>query len=177
MLNGEFREDLFYRLSVFPIRVPPLRERKDDVVQLARHFLDDTLKEFGRKPMTLSQAQVTAIRSYDWPGNVRELKNLIERAVILSKPDAPRLELPIPAASAPRPASSDGGGDPQGTDPATDGILTEAEMKALQKSNLEAALRQTGWKVSGKDGAAALLGVKPTTLADRIRALKLKKPS
>ena len=77
VMDGKFREDLFYRLSVFPIRVPPLRERKDDVIQLARHFLDTTYKDFGREPAPLTQSQVDAISAYDWPGNGRELKNVI----------------------------------------------------------------------------------------------------
>lgn len=178
MLDGEFREDLFYRLSVFPIRVPPLRERGDDVVQLARHFLDDTLRDFGRQPLALTRAQVATLRAYDWPGNVRELKNVIERAVILSRPDAGRLDLPLPGAqSFAEPALTDSGESPEEGRGDDERILTEAEIKALQKSNLKRALEKTGWKVSGKQGAAVLLGVKPTTLADRIRAFKLKKPA
>ena len=101
VMDGKFREDLFYRLSVFPIRVPPLRERKDDVIQLARHFLDTTYKDFGREPAPLTQSQVDAISAYDWPGNVRELKNVIERAVILSKGGALQLDLPSAGDSSP----------------------------------------------------------------------------
>ena len=84
IVDGEFREDLFYRLSVFPIEVPPLRERGDDIIQLAQDFLDKTTKDFGREAMTLTRGQANKLRNYDWPGNVRELKNVIERAVILS---------------------------------------------------------------------------------------------
>jgi transcriptional regulator with GAF, ATPase, and Fis domain len=179
VLDGKFREDLFYRLSVFPILVPPLRERREDVVQLAQHFLEDTFRDFGREPLPLTQAQVRAIEAYDWPGNVRELKNVIERAVILSQGGVLRLDLPMrPSAEADRrtvpvpPDSSPGDGD---EDPPR--ILTEEEMKTLQRNNLLAALARTNWKVSGKDGAAALLGVRPTTLADRIKAYKLRRPS
>jgi PAS domain S-box-containing protein len=82
---GQFREDLYYRLSVFPVQVPPLRRRADDVIQLAVHFLDQVCREFGRPTPVLTQGQVEALRRYDWPGNVRELKNVIERAVILSR--------------------------------------------------------------------------------------------
>jgi len=171
VVAGQFREDLFYRLSVFPIRVPPLRERKDDVVQLAQHFLERTCSDFGRKPMRLTRTQVAQILEYDWPGNVRELKNVIERAVILSKGDTPRLDLSLPrrggrgrqSESVPAPAR-------------LEGILTEKEMTAFQKDNVLAALKKTGWKVSGKGGAAELLGVRPTTLAHRIRTLGIKKP-
>ena len=82
IVNGEFREDLFYRLSVFPVEVPPLRERGDDIIQLAQYFLEQTCKDFGRDTLTLTRSQAAHLKSYDWPGNVRELKNVIERAVI-----------------------------------------------------------------------------------------------
>lgn len=170
VMDGKFREDLFYRLSVFPIRVPPLRERKDDVIQLARHFLESTYKDFGREPLPLTQSQVDAIAGYDWPGNVRELKNVIERAVILSKGGALQLDLPsVGAASHSAPAPS--------VDHEPSQILTENDMRELQKRNMQAALEKSGWKVSGPNGAAALLGVRPTTLADRIKAFELQKPT
>ena len=170
--NGEFREDLYYRLSVFPINVPPLRRRKEDVLQLAQHFLETTCKDFGRKPFKLTNRQVEAIRAYDWPGNVRELKNVIERAVILSKGDTLRLELSLPETSE---AVQD---DAAGTSAiGHDEILTDEELRQLQRDNLVRALQRTGWRVSGKGGAAELLGVKPTTLADRIKSFGLKKPA
>jgi len=170
--NGEFREDLYYRLSVFPINVPPLRRRKEDVLQLAQHFLETTCKDFGRKPFKLTNRQVEAIRAYDWPGNVRELKNVIERAVILSKGDTLRLELSLPETSE---AVQD---DAAGTSAiGHDEILTDEELRQLQRDNLLKALQRTGWRVSGKGGAAELLGVKPTTLADRIKSFGLKKPA
>ncbi len=171
VLDGAFREDLFYRLSVFPIRVPPLRERREDVVQLAQHFLETTCRDFGRPPMTLTRAQAAAIEAYDWPGNIRELKNVIERAVILSSGSVLRLELSMPdqAAAAEAPKQSD-------LSTPADRILTEAELKALGRRNLEKALEKTDWKVSGSGGAAELLGVRPTTLADRIRAYGLRRP-
>ncbi|MGB5336167.1 MAG: sigma 54-interacting transcriptional regulator, partial [Woeseiaceae bacterium] len=97
IVEGRFREDLFYRLSVFPINVPPLRERGDDVVQLAQHFLEQTCKDFGRDILTLTRAQAAILRTYDWPGNVREMKNVIERAVILSQGKVLRLDLSMPA--------------------------------------------------------------------------------
>jgi len=177
VLDGKFREDLFYRLSVFPIRVPPLRERRDDVVQLAQHFLADTFRDFGREPLPLTKAQVEAIRSYDWPGNVRELKNVIERAVILSKGGTLRLDLSMPSHIEPGTPEVDADQASGPLTPASDAdILTDADIKTLQRSNLLKALRRSNWKVSGKDGAAALLGVRPTTLADRIKAYKLNKP-
>ena len=95
IVDGKFREDLFYRLSVFPIEVPPLRERGEDVIQLAQEFLTSTCKDFGREPMTLTRGQANKLRAYDWPGNVRELKNVIERAVILSPGNVLRLDLRV----------------------------------------------------------------------------------
>lgn len=171
VLAGDFREDLFYRLSVFPIDVPPLRKRKDDVIQLAQHFLDATCKDFGREPMKLSRHHVDVINAYDWPGNVRELKNVIERAVILSKGDVLRLDLSLPdAGSKPTAASI-------ATVPADDdGILTEKAFRELQKSNLRKALEQSGWRVSGKNGAAEMLGLRPTTLTDRMRSFGIRRP-
>ena len=170
IVAGEFREDLFYRLSVFPIDVPPLRERGDDIVQLAQHFLAQTCTDFGRDPLTLTRAQAANLKAYDWPGNVRELKNVIERAVILSPGTVLRLDLSMP------------GFQPESevaelSAVRDDEVLTEKDMRELQKANIKRALQQADWKVSGKGGAAELLGVKPTTLADRIRSFRIRKPS
>jgi PAS domain S-box-containing protein len=170
IVDGEFREDLFYRLSVFPVVVPPLRERGEDIVQLAQHFLEQTCKDFGRETLTLTRTQAANLRSYDWPGNIRELKNVIERAVILSPGKVLRLDLSMPAF---RPAGTIFVPDAKQSDE----VLTEKDMWELQKANLLRALQQANWKVSGKGGAAELLGVKPTTLADRIRSYKIKRPS
>ncbi len=169
IVDGEFREDLFYRLSVFPIEVPPLRERGDDIVQLAQHFLEQTCKDFGREPLTLTRTQAATLKSYQWPGNVRELKNVIERAVILSPGKVLRLDLSMPGFEA--------AGDVESQRPAqVDEVLTEKDMRDFQKANIVRALKQANWKVSGKGGAAELLGLRPTTLADRIRTLKIRKP-
>jgi transcriptional regulator with GAF, ATPase, and Fis domain len=170
IVDGSFREDLFYRLSVFPVDVPPLRERGDDVVQLAQHFLEQTCKDFGREVLTLTRTQTANLRAYDWPGNVRELKNVIERAVILSQGKVLRLDLSMP------------GLKPEHTDAVhsadeSDDVLTEQQIKELQKANLIKALKQTNWKISGAGGAAELLGVRPTTLADRVRTYRIKRPS
>jgi PAS domain S-box-containing protein len=172
---GEFREDLYYRLSVFPVQVPPLRKRGHDVVQLASHFLEQVCKQFGRPALQLTPAQVEALKRYDWPGNVRELKNVIERAVILSKGDTLRLDLSLPEAGL-APEVTPAAAAPSGAAPAPARIRTEAEMRDEQRRNLLAALNAAGWRVSGKGGAAELLGIKPTTLADRMRALGLEKP-
>ena len=170
IVDGEFREDLFYRLSVFPVEVPPLRERGEDIVQLAQHFLEQTCNEFGRDDLTLTQSQAANLRAYDWPGNIRELKNVIERAVILSTGKVLRLDLSMPGL---RTEESDE------AEPATNSreVLTEKAMREFQRNNTIKALEQTNWKVSGAGGAADILGVKPTTLADRIRTMKIEKPA
>ena len=170
IVDGEFREDLFYRLSVFPIEVPPLRERGEDIIQLAQEFLDKTCKDFGREPMTLTRGQASKLRQYDWPGNVRELKNVIERAVILSPGNVLRLEASLPESAL--------AGSPQATQsPQAPTFLTEKELREFHKNNVVAALKQADWRVSGPGGAAELLGVKPTTLADRIRTYGINKPA
>ncbi len=184
---GEFREDLYYRLSVFPVQVPPLRRRADDVMQLAVHFLEQVCREFGRPTPALTQSQVEALRRYDWPGNVRELKNVIERAVILSRGGALRLDLSLPETSAVAPAVMPvlaGSGALSVTDTiraddaqqAAATFLTEAQMKEQQRANLVAALKAANWRISGKGGAAERLGMRPTTLTDRMRALHITRP-
>ena len=170
MVDGEFRADLFYRLSVFPVDVPPLRDRGEDIIQLAQHFLEQTCIDFGRESMTLTRTQANNLRQYDWPGNIRELKNVIERAVILSTGNVLRLDVSMPDI---KPNSV----APALTDLPGDTVLSEKEMRDFQKRNTVAALKQTNWRVSGEGGAADLLGVKPTTLADRIRTLGIKRPS
>ncbi|MGI9232013.1 MAG: sigma 54-interacting transcriptional regulator [Woeseiaceae bacterium] len=170
IVEGRFREDLFYRLSVFPVEVPALRERGDDVVQLAQHFLEQTCKDFGREILTLTRAQTANLRAYDWPGNVRELKNVIERAVILSQGKVLRLDLSMPT------LRTESAGSNENNDEKSE-ILTDKQIRELQKANLIKALEQTNWRVSGPGGAATLLGVRPTTLADRIRSYKIKRPA
>lgn len=170
IVDGTFREDLFYRLSVFPIDVPPLREREEDIVQLAQHFLARACDDFGRPTLSLTRAKANNLREYHWPGNVRELKNVIERAVILSPGNVLRLDLSMPHLRV---------SDPEVREPPqrSEGeILTEQEMRDLQKENLVAALKASNWRVSGRGGAAELLGIKPTTLADRIRSFGIRRP-
>jgi PAS domain S-box-containing protein len=169
IVDGNFREDLFYRLSVFPIDVPPLRERGEDIVQLAQHFLEQTCTDFGRENLTLTQAQAANLRAYGWPGNVRELKNVIERAVILSTGTVLRLDLSMPGLKF-------GIDDVANVAISNNEVLTEKDMREFQRNNIVKALEQSKWKVSGAGGAAEALGVKSTTLADRIRSLKIRKP-
>lgn len=166
--STRFRPDLYYRLSVFPIQAPPLRDRRDDIPALALHFLAAAAKRLGLPPATLKQRHVQELQAYPWPGNIRELQNVIERAVITSQGRDLEFELhsnrapesPSPAPAL-RPASRSG----------ETPILTEREMKALERENIVRALEQTNWKVGGERGAAALLGMKPTTLASRMQVM------
>ncbi|MFK8052303.1 MAG: sigma 54-interacting transcriptional regulator [Woeseiaceae bacterium] len=172
---GEFREDLYYRLSVFPIDVPPLRDRQEDVVALARHFLQQTTKDFGRHELQLTQRQADSLREYAWPGNVRELKNVIERAVILSRGKSLRLDLSIPEAIDEIDEAA-GVIAPSLQSEATE-VMTDAEVREFARQNTLAALEKADWKVSGPGGAAELLRIRPSTLSDRVRSLGLNKPT
>ena len=163
--QGGFREDLYYRLSVFPIEVPPLRERGEDIVQLASHFLEKACIDFGHRPLTLSRQQVGLLSKYDWPGNVRELKNVIERGVILSQGKVLRLDLAmadILRSSRLRESKPDR---------VQSQLMTEQDLVALQKENLLAALSLSNGRVSGPEGAAQLIGLKPSTFTDRMKKL------
>ncbi len=164
---GRFREDLYYRLSVFPVDVPPLRDRGDDVIQLAAHFLEQICQDLGHPPVTLTQGQVDALKGYEWPGNVRELKSVLERAVILSRGGNIRLGRmgPLPQ-------------DPvrEETPVAASEFVTDAQFRAQERDNLVAALEHAGWRISGPEGAAKLLGLKPSTLAHRIKTFGIEKP-
>lgn len=169
---GEFREDLYYRLGVFPVEVPPLRKRGDDVVMLALHILEQVCRDFGRECPNLTQKQVDALRRYSWPGNIRELKNVIERAVILSQGKHLRLDLSLTEAGLEPPALDD---QPSGVS-SEQTYLTDEQMKRRARANLVAALDAANWRISGDGGAAELLGIKPSTLTDRMRSMKIKKP-
>ncbi len=156
-----FREDLYFRLNVFPILSPALRERPEDIPLLASHFVKQICSRLGRPPARLRKTDVERMQSYNWPGNIRELQNIIERALITSKGQDLLLDMPVGQAAAVGPAEA---GTPQ-----ISGILTEAQLRTLEKDNLNAALAACDGKIFGKDGAAALLGVKPTTLASRLK--------
>ena len=168
IMEGRFREDLFYRLSVFPLEVPPLRDRVEDIGPLVRHFLDNICEELGREPIDITHQQIVTLKAQSWPGNVRELKNVIERAVILTTGTRLRLDLAITSENAPATKESLSVGSE---------FVTDAEFQGMEKRNLLAALHHAGWRVSGSDGAAALLGLKPSTLAYRMKTLGIAKPT
>jgi len=162
--QGRFREDLYFRLNVFPIESIPLRDRRDDIPHLAQHFLMADGKAV-KANLRLSEADVRKLSLYDWPGNVRELQNVIERATILSRKG--RLWIDLPDA------------EPQSIVPmepnpvAAAPIMTDGELRTQEKTNIIAALKAANGKVSGTGGAAELLGIKPTTLASRIKVLRI----
>ena len=164
---GRFRQDLYFRLNVFPVEVPPLRDRPGDIPALATHFLALAARRLGRPLPGLTTADARRLCEYTWPGNVRELQHLIERAAIVST--GRRLVLDLPPAVAPAPG-------PRGpATPATPGrVLTDAEFRDLERENIRAALRRSGGKIYGTGGAAELLGLRPTTLASRLKALGVR---
>jgi PAS domain S-box-containing protein len=179
--EGRFREDLYYRLNVFPIRLPPLRERGDDVALIAVSLARALAGRLGRPMTALSAEDVAALRSYSWPGNVRELRNVVERALITSQGGPLRLAAALPAvsagaapAAASRAAAAAEAGPPSAADGSSD-VLTVDALKDLERSNLVRALEASGWRVAGEGGAARLLGTNPSTLRSRMAALGVRK--
>jgi len=164
---GRFREDLFYRLNVFPIEVPPLRRRIEDIALLAQQFLARATEKHRRRAR-LTDANLAELQRYNWPGNVRELQNAIERAVITARDGKLRFHFP----GSDENASSGGHASEAGSFD----ILTEQAMRELERQNLLAALERTEGRIYGAGGAAELLGMKPTTVASRIKRLGLKPP-
>ena len=164
---GRFRQDLFYRLSVFPIEIPPLRKRPEDIAPLAIHFIDQASRRMNRPSPRISQATMKQLTAYDWPGNVRELQNAVERAVILSQGGPIRFELPKTSSPDTHTISQ--------ADPVATTIVTRDQLKHQERESLVAALKQTKGRIFGPFGAAELLEMKPTTLASRIKKLKIDK--
>lgn len=161
---GRFRQDLFYRLSVFPMELPPLRKRVEDIPLLAEHFLNRFARQLGRSRPRLTLANIRELQAYDWPGNVRELQHAVERACIVAADG--RLRFDLPSASKKQVLAA------ESLDPKR--ILTDEEMRSLEAENIRAALAQCHGKVYGANGAAVLLGVKPTTLNSRIKSLGIR---
>ncbi len=159
---GRFREDLYYRLNVFPIAIAPLRDRTEDIPALAADCIDNSCRRLGVPILTLTRSQVASLQSYDWPGNVRELQNVIERAVITARSGTLRFELP--------------GRRPTGgsTSKREEKILTYAHLKNIERENLVLALHQTNGRISGPGGAAELLGTNASTLRSRLKAMGIE---
>jgi transcriptional regulator with GAF, ATPase, and Fis domain len=158
---GKFREDLFYRLNVFPLRVPPLRERKEDIPLLVEHFVQKFAAKMGRPVEKVPLSVIQNLERYSWPGNIRELENVIERAVILSGGET--LEL--------------GDGFQKGKINAASIVgNTDLSMEEIERHHIVAVLNSTGWRISGEHGAAKILRMKPTTLASRMSKLGIRRP-
>ena len=153
--DGTFREDLYYRLNVFPISVPPLRERPDDVQLLAWGFIAEFSKAFGKRIDTVDEDSIVAMRHYPWPGNVRELRNVVERAMITAT--GPRLAIALPRVSVKSTARS-------------------VRLADVEREHIRSVLESTGWRIRGTAGAADRLGLRPTTLETRMARLGLRRP-
>jgi transcriptional regulator with GAF, ATPase, and Fis domain len=154
--EGRFREDLYYRLNVFPVFVPPLRERREDIPLLAWEFVKEFSESMGKPIEHIADESMKALQAYPWPGNVRELRNVVERAMILARGTTlhvslGRTPMPVP------------GKAPVGT------------LEASERAHIVRALEQTGWRIRGSGGAAELLGIKPTTLDSRIKKLGIRR--
>jgi transcriptional regulator with GAF, ATPase, and Fis domain len=168
--QGQFRGDLYFRLNVFPIDVPPLRDRGNDVVLLAEVFARRAAGRLGRVISRVTPLAAVQLKSYDWPGNIRELQNVIERAVVTARGPDLNLYRFLPVAS---PAEAAPTSVPE---TAPKRVMAASEIEELERHNLLLALEQTAWRVAGERGAAALLGLKPSTLASRIKALGITRP-
>ena len=168
---GRFRQDLFYRLNVFPIEVPPLRHRREDIPLLAARYLDRLCRKLNRPVWKLTPEEVRKLQAFDWPGNVRELENVLERALITRHDKGLELALEVGGPTV------DGSGQAdrtQGMDSVT-AVITDAAFLRFERENMLRALRQTDWRIYGPDGAAKLLGIKPTTLASRMKKMRVTK--
>jgi formate hydrogenlyase transcriptional activator len=157
MKKGNFRSDLFYRLNVFPINIPPLRDRRDDIPALVAHFIENNNRNLGKSISIVPQKSMDQLIRYDWPGNIRELENVIERAMIICK--GKKLELNIDTPGSP----IDETGEPGKT------------LEEVEKNYIISVLKSTNWRVSGERGAAKILGMIPTTLESRLIKLGIKK--
>nr|NIV94975.1 sigma-54-dependent Fis family transcriptional regulator [candidate division KSB1 bacterium] len=155
---GDFRQDLYYRLNVFPIQSPPLRERGEDIPILVKHFVKKFSAKTGKKIETISQKIMDRLQAYHWPGNIRELENVIERAVIIS----PGKQLQL--------------GDWLSKTDASTGPAPIFTLQELEQEHIRQVLELTNWRVRGKRGAAEILGLKPTTLESRMLKLGIQRP-
>jgi transcriptional regulator with GAF, ATPase, and Fis domain len=155
--RGEFRSDLYYRLNVFPLQLPPLRSRREDIEPLVRHFVELSGRKIGKRIDVIPEATMLALVDYQWPGNIRELQNLIQRAVVLSKHGV----LPNPLPARPHPEIT---------------VTTETTLRESERALIVRTLEQVGWVVGGPNGAARKLGVNRTTLNHRMRKLGIFRP-
>jgi formate hydrogenlyase transcriptional activator len=161
MRQGDFRTDLYYRLNVFPIRIPPLRERREDIPLLVEYFMEKYARRMGKRVETIPKATMQKLVDWPWPGNVRELQNMIERGVILSRGFV--LEIPL--------AELD-----QSEIPVLDNTNGTSTLKDFEREHILQALNDSGWVIGGPVGAAARLGINRSTLNARMRKLEIRRP-
>ncbi|MFO7714010.1 sigma 54-interacting transcriptional regulator [Desulfosarcina sp.] len=166
--EGKFRTDLYYRLNVFPINIPPLKQREDDIRLLAEHFVHRFSARMGRKIDPLSVECVERLKDYDWPGNVRELQNVIERGVITARQGRLNLDHALPGHMNPT--------NFEKQTPSENGIKTIRQLQQQERENLLLALKISQWKIGGKKGAAQLVGIPPSTFQSRMKAMGIKRP-
>jgi two-component system, NtrC family, C4-dicarboxylate transport response regulator DctD len=174
----KFRQDLFYRLNVFPITVPPLRDRREDIPMLVRHFAQQFARRMKKNFENIPAETMDTLTRYDWPGNIRELQNLIERAVILSK--GPTLDVPVEALNSRRESAASSAASGPAASTSSQGRSAQLEPGTLEdvdRRHIIAALERTNWVIAGPNGAAARLGVKRSTLQFRMRKLGITRPS
>ena len=152
---GSFRSDLFYRLNVFPIHVPPLRERIEDIPALVWHFIGEFSEAFGKRIESIAPATMAQLTQYPWPGNIRELRNVVERAMVVAA--GPQLTIRMPSA-------------------VSRGASRSAKLADVQKAHIQRVLESVGWRIRGVGGAADRLGLRPTTLETRMMKLGLFRP-
>lgn len=155
--SGTFREDLYYRLNVFPILVPPLRDRIEDISLLVDAYAAEFSQRFGKKIESVSLKDLKSLESYSWPGNVRELRNVVERSVILAQSAVLRIKVPAPCGSS--------------------GDEAPLKLQEIERRHILDVLQQTRWRVSGPNGAADILDVHPKTLESRMKKLGIRRPS
>ncbi len=154
--DGTFREDLYYRLNVFPIHVPPLRERTEDIQLLVWRFVEEFSKAFGKRIDSIDRDSLSVLQQHSWPGNIRELRNMVERAMIVAT--SRRLTIPLPHATS------------------TGSARRSPRLVDVEKEHIRGVLESTGWRIRGSAGAAERLGLKPTTLETRMAKLGLRRP-
>jgi transcriptional regulator with GAF, ATPase, and Fis domain len=167
--KGMFRGDLYYRLNVFPLVIPPLRDRENDIELLSEFFIDMFAARLKKNLNPLSAELKERLNTYPWPGNVRELQNVIERAVISAKNSELNLSRILPNSTQPQSVG-------ETSTPGSPAIRTAQEMQEFERGNITRALEATGWRISGANGAAKMLGMNASTLASKIKSLNITKP-
>jgi formate hydrogenlyase transcriptional activator len=171
--EGRFRADLYYRLNVLPIPVPPLRERRSDIPLLTSFFVERFARQLGKQSIAIAQETIDVLTQYDWPGNIRELQNVIERAVVLSRGPILRLGRDLLPFSSEGPEPANEVGDGTSSDkPKSDGDLNaHLSLQQVEKRHIVEVLAKTEWVIEGPRGAAKLLGLHPNTLRSRMKRL------